>query len=80
MGLTVTYFAPAVLAVAKTQMILTLPKRMARKLARGAALRTMLAPLEVKGFRYEMSWHPRLASDPAHEWLRSQVRAAAKRL
>jgi DNA-binding transcriptional LysR family regulator len=79
-GLTVPYFAPAALAVAKTNMILTLPKRMARKLARGVALRTMFAPLEVKGFRYEMTWHPRSTSDPAHEWLRSQVRAVAKRL
>jgi len=79
-GLTVPYFAPAVLAVAKTNMILTLPKRMPRRLARGVALRTMLAPLEVKGFSYEMTWHPRLTSDRAHEWLRNQVRAVAKRL
>lgn len=77
--LAVPYFAPAALAVAKTNMILTLPKRMARQLARGVALRTMLAPLEVKGFSYEMTWHRRLTLDPAHEWLRNQVRAVANR-
>ena len=79
-GLTVPYFAPAVLAVAKTDMILTLPRRMARKLVRAEALRTMLAPLEVKGFKYAMTWHPRLSSDRTHEWFRDQVRAVAKRV
>ena len=79
-GLTVPYFAPAALAVAETNMILTLPRRMAHRLARGVTLRTMLPPLEVKGFSYEMTWHARLASDSAHEWLRNQVRAVAKRL
>jgi DNA-binding transcriptional LysR family regulator len=74
------FFAASVLAVAQSNMILTVPKRLALKLAKGAAVRVIEAPHEVKGFTYEMIWHPRLTSDPVHEWLRDQIRAVAKDL
>jgi DNA-binding transcriptional LysR family regulator len=76
-GLTMPYFGPAVLALARTNMILTIPNRMALKLAKGPAFRTMLAPSVFKRFRYEMIWHPRLNADPVHKWFRNQVLAAA---
>jgi DNA-binding transcriptional LysR family regulator len=79
-GLVMPFFAASVLAVAQSNMILTVPKRLALKLAKGAAVRVIEAPHEVKGFTYEMIWHPRLTSDPVHEWLRDQIRAVAKDL
>jgi hypothetical protein len=27
-------------------------------------------PIELAGFDYIQVWHPRLDSDPAHQWLR----------
>jgi DNA-binding transcriptional LysR family regulator len=79
-GLIIPYFAASVLAVARSDMILTVPKRLALKLAKSAAVRVIEAPHEVKGFTYEMIWHPRLTADPVHEWFRDQVRAVAKEL
>jgi DNA-binding transcriptional LysR family regulator len=79
-GLIIPFFAASVLAVARSHMILTVPKRLALKLAKNAAVRVIEAPHEVKGFTYEMIWHPRLTADPVHEWFRDQVRAVAKEL
>jgi DNA-binding transcriptional LysR family regulator len=79
-GLVLPYFLPAALAVAQSNMILTTPSRLARKLERSADVRVVKAPRELVGFKYEMIWHARLTADPAHEWFRDQVRAVAKEL
>jgi DNA-binding transcriptional LysR family regulator len=79
-GLVMPFFGPAVAAVAESNMILTAPKRLAARLAKGIGVRMIPAPVELKGFKYEMSWHPRLTADPAHEWFRDQVRAVARLL
>ena len=79
-GLSIPYFAPAILALRRSKMILTVPNRMALQLARGPAFRTMLAPAEIRGFTYQMIWHPRLTMDPVHRWLRSQLLEIAPHL
>jgi DNA-binding transcriptional LysR family regulator len=79
-GLVLPYFMPAALAVAKSNMILTTPSRFARQLKKSAGLRLVKAPRELVGFNYEMAWHARLTAEPAHEWLREQVRAVARGL
>jgi DNA-binding transcriptional LysR family regulator len=79
-GLVLPYFLSAALAVAKSDMILTTPSRLARKLERSAGVRVVKAPHELVGFNYEMAWHARLTADPAHEWFRQQVRAVARGL
>jgi DNA-binding transcriptional LysR family regulator len=79
-GLVIPFFSASVLAVAQSNMILTVPKRLALKLAKSAAVRLMEAPHEVKGFKYEMIWHPRLTTDSRHQWFRDQLRAVAKEL
>lgn len=73
-GLTLPFFAPAVAAVANSDLILTVPRRLANQMARLSHVRVMAAPSEIKGFRYEMIWHPRLDDDPVHRWFRGQVR------
>ncbi len=79
-GLVIPFFAAAFLAVAQSNMILTVPKRMALKLAESAAVRLVQAPRELKRFKYKMTWHPRSTADPALQWFRAQVRAVAKEL
>jgi DNA-binding transcriptional LysR family regulator len=79
-GLVLPYFLPACLAVAKSNMILTTPSRLARELERTAGVRVVKAPREIAGFKYEMSWHARLTADPAHAWFRDQIRAVAREL
>ena len=79
-GLVLPYFLPACLAVAQSNMILTTPSRLARKLATTAGVRVIKAPREIAGFKYQMSWHARLTADPAHAWFRDQIRAVAREL
>ena len=64
-GLVLPYFLPAVLSVARSNMILTTPSRLAHKLERSAGVRIVKAPRELVGFNYEMTWHARLTADPA---------------
>jgi DNA-binding transcriptional LysR family regulator len=79
-GLALPYFLPACLAVAGSDMILTAPNRLARELEKIAPVRVVKAPRELAGFKYEMTWHARLTADPAHAWLRDQIRAVARGL
>jgi len=76
-GLVVGSFVAALLAIPRTRMILTVPGRWARRLAGAAKVRTLRAPEELQGFRYQMAWHPRLTNDPAHTWFREQLQAVA---
>jgi DNA-binding transcriptional LysR family regulator len=79
-GLSLPFFTPAVSIAARTDFILTIPKRLATPLARMASVRIMSAPREIKGYNYDMIWHPRLNDDPAHRWFREQVRILGKHM
>ena len=76
-ALRLPFFVPTMLAIARTDLTLTLPRRLARIMAPIADVRLVEPPHEIKGFSYFMAWHPRLASEPAHVWFREQLRLAA---
>jgi hypothetical protein len=38
------------------------------------------APEEITGFKYLMIWHPRVNTDAAHAWLRSEIRRIGKKI
>ena len=77
-ALTVPFFVPAIFAIAQTDLILTLPRRLAKLTAGMAGVRVVEAPREIKSFPYFMAWHPRLTNEPAHEWFREQLRLAVR--
>lgn len=79
-GLTLPFFGPAISIVAATDMILTLPKRLALKMASDQEVKILDAPAEFKEYRYDMMWHPRSNDDPAHRWFREQVRAVGREM
>lgn len=60
--------------VAGTDMICTVPARLAR--ATGEAVTVAAPPCELASFVVQMGWHPRTDNDPAQKWLRQQVLAA----
>jgi DNA-binding transcriptional LysR family regulator len=72
-SLTSVLVAPAL--VAESEMICTVPARLARRSS--GALNVLAPPCEVGAFSVHMGWHPRTDSDPAQKWLRDQVLAAA---
>ena len=72
------FFVPAVFAIAQTDIVLTVPRRLAKITAGMAGVRVVEAPHEIKAFPYFMAWHPRLSTEPAHRWFRGQLRTAAR--
>jgi DNA-binding transcriptional LysR family regulator len=77
-ALRIPFYIPAVLAIAQTDLVLTVPRTLANATKQISTLRTIEPPRELKAFPYFMSWHPRLTNEPAHVWLRDQVRIAAR--
>jgi DNA-binding transcriptional LysR family regulator len=72
-SLRVTNFLIAPVVVCETDLINTMPARLARHLAKTYPLRLLAPPLELPKFEYSMFWHPRLDRDPAQLWLREFV-------
>jgi DNA-binding transcriptional LysR family regulator len=77
-ALRIPFFIPAVFAIAHTDLVLTVPRTLARTAAAKARLRVIEPPRELKPFPYFMSWHPRLRNEAAHAWFREQVRGVAR--
>ncbi|HZX29143.1 MAG TPA: LysR family transcriptional regulator [Telluria sp.] len=69
-----TSFLVAPAMVAQSDLICTVPARLAR--AAGDALVVLAPPCEVGSFSVHMGWHPRTDSDPAQKWLRQEVSRA----
>jgi DNA-binding transcriptional LysR family regulator len=72
------FFVPTILTVARTDLILTLPRKLAKIIMAIADVRVVEPPHEIKGFSYFMAWHPRLTAESAHLWFREQLRTAAR--
>jgi DNA-binding transcriptional LysR family regulator len=72
------YFAAALQSVAGTNLIATVPKRIAESETVNPALKIVKAPKEMSGFQYMMFWHPRMNTDAAHVWLRRTMREVGK--
>ena len=78
--LKVPHFMAALACVQSTNLIATVPKRFATTFAHNFDVNVVGAPREFGHFEYWMAWHPRLNSDAAHQWLRREVRLAARSL
>jgi DNA-binding transcriptional LysR family regulator len=77
-ALSVPFFVPAVVAVAHSDLVLTLPRKLVKAVAAMVNVRTAEPPPEIKSFQYFMVWHPRLTAELARMWFREQLRTAAK--
>jgi len=76
--LNVPFFSAAIFAVANTDLVLTVPRKLTKIVRPLDGVRLVEPPTEIKPFPYFMTWHPRLNDDPAHTWFREQVRTAAR--
>ena len=66
--------------VADSDLVITLPERMARVLASGLALEVFEPPVALPSIPYHCGWHEAQQRDPVHRWLREQIVAAAASL
>jgi len=71
------FFVPTIFTVARSDLVLTVPRRLGKIAAATADVRIVEPPPEIKGFSYFMAWHPRLTAEADHAWFRNQVRIAA---
>jgi DNA-binding transcriptional LysR family regulator len=71
------YFAAA-RAVARTDLVCTVTASVARILSQALPLRVHRFPLPVQAFDAFLYWHGNVDADPANQWLRQQIVAAAK--
>jgi DNA-binding transcriptional LysR family regulator len=72
-------FSAAAILVADTELAVTLPERVALRLARHAPLELFTPPLDLPRFTFGILYNERRKNDPAHRWLRQQVADAVKR-
>ncbi|WP_256080465.1 LysR family transcriptional regulator [Massilia sp. YIM B04103] len=72
-ALRVPHFLAGAMLVADSDMILTLPSRLARRLAGRLPLALLDLPLQVAPLSPAMIWHERFHRDPAHAWVRQQL-------
>jgi DNA-binding transcriptional LysR family regulator len=74
----VPYHEAAVRCVQGTKLIATVPRRFAEGMSYNGAVKILKPPPEITGFRYMMTWHPRVNTDAAHTWLRATMRRVGK--
>jgi DNA-binding transcriptional LysR family regulator len=72
------YFMATALNIVNTDLILTVPMRLALELSKLANFRQVLPPQEIADFPYTMIWHPRFGGDSGQTWFRDQIRATVK--
>lgn len=72
-ALRVPHFLAGAMLVADSDMILTLPRRLASLLADKLPLALLDLPLQVQPLSPAMIWHERFHGDPAHAWVRQQL-------
>ncbi|WP_424315622.1 LysR family transcriptional regulator [Castellaniella sp.] len=72
-ALRVPHFLAGAMLVADSDMILTLPSRLARLLAKKLSLAPLDLPLQIVPISPAMIWHERFHGDPAHAWVRRQI-------
>ncbi len=64
--------------VESSQMVATIPTKLARYFTQHYALNMFTPPIELKDFQYSMVWSGLAQHDPAGVWLRSKVVQAAQ--
>lgn len=77
-ALRLPHFLAAPLVVARTDMVLTLPRGLALRMARLAPLAVLLPPLQLPEFDIGLAWHERFQDDAAHAWLRREAASALR--
>ena len=76
--LVVAQHTVAMRVAAVTDMIATVPRRMALLEAPKKVTKILEGPAALGSFKYVMIWHQRMQTDAAHIWLRSIIREGGK--
>lgn len=69
----VAQFFPALATVASSNLITTIPSRLARRYCEQFGLACKEVPFAIRPFQVSAVWHRRTTSDPALAWVRKQL-------
>ena len=72
-ALRVPHFTVVPMVLERTDLILTLPARVARVYEKRARLKTLPVPIAMPLAEVAVHWHERFDADPGNRWLREQV-------
>ena len=72
-GARVTQFASMLATCSRSDMIATVPERMARQYAGPLGLQTLAFPANVPPLPVYLLWAPVMDNDPAHHWFRQRL-------
>ena len=72
-ALRVPHFTVVPMVLERTDLILTLPARVARVFERGGKLKSLPVPVPIPVADVGVHWHERFEADPGNRWLREQV-------
>ena len=73
-AVTLPHFLAGPAIVARTDFVMTIAGRIARKYSELYSLQIFSPPLRVPGFEVAIAWPTRSEADPAIQWLRTQIR------
>ncbi|MDX2090442.1 MAG: LysR substrate-binding domain-containing protein [Kofleriaceae bacterium] len=76
-ALAVPHFLVVPYVIAGTDLVATLPTRIANLVADALDLVRLPPPIEIPAFQIAAAWHERNQADPPHRWLREQIFAVA---
>lgn len=74
----VPHFLVAPLLVARTDLVLTAPRRVVEAFADFAGLHVFEPPIRLPTFTIQQAWLARHHADPTHRWFRAQVKDASR--
>lgn len=66
--------------VQSTNLVCTMPRRMAQPYAHGFRLKTLKMPLELPPLTLHATWSASMDRDPAHQWFRKSIMEISRRL
>jgi DNA-binding transcriptional LysR family regulator len=71
----VPLFLLTLATVAKTDLIATIPARLARSYGMAFGLTIMPPPIELRSFPVHVAWHQRSSTEPSLKWFREMVKS-----
>ena len=71
----VPLFLLTLTTVAKTDLIATIPARLAQKYEESAGLTIVTPPIDIRAFPVHLAWHQRSSSEPALQWFRDLMKS-----
>jgi DNA-binding transcriptional LysR family regulator len=77
-ALQLPHFISVPFAVAATNLIATVPERLALAFSKQLKLQVLSLPLTTPSFRLSLLWHARFHNDPAHRWMRELILAQGR--